>query len=183
MVLVRVEIRVGNIMSELLSDPCESLRLITVVGIKSSPVTLSIINIIIALVICFCPFESPCMAFMPLGVHAFPMPRMLLVKFMAIWFLVSLSVLPIRKSIIGLSHLESFLSKPVASKIFKSPSQIEYMLHNFKHRAIAFSLPVWMVMKASSGERISINASPMTSIEIHTIFMFFSLIPIYMLYK
>lgn len=82
------------------------------------------ISIVIALLIFPVLLSNPCIAFIALGVAAFPRPKMLLLMFMAICsFVVSSIPPPNKKSITGESSFANFLLSPVSSKIFKSPSQ------------------------------------------------------------
>ena len=90
----------------------------TVVGMSWMLVALSTMSIIIAVDAVVAPplsLSSPSIAFSPVGVQAFPRPRMFVDRFSAKYLFVSASVLPNSQSMTGSSSEAILFDSPVAS--------------------------------------------------------------------
>lgn len=135
----KLEIIIGNIISDEVELPAFSRKLIMVVGnnwIEQELIIKSIIpeNVIFPLL-----SSKSSIAFIPLGVDAFPSPSIFDDIFMAIYFWASLFFVLNKKLINGLSTFANLSDNPLLSNILIKPSQTLYIPNKFIHRETALS--------------------------------------------
>ncbi len=123
MVVQKVTINVGKIMSAGDCDPAVERSPITVVGSSWMEVAFTTTSIIMAKVALPEPSSSRCIALMPVGVEALPSPSMFAERFNAMIFWVSWSSILKIFFISGRNSFANFSPRPLASTISIIPSQ------------------------------------------------------------
>lgn len=138
-------------MFDALSLPAVILSPITVVGKICIEVDAKIISIIMGLFALPEPSSRRCMAFIPRGVAAPPMPRMLQEMFMQMSSLVVASKFPKIFFVAGERIFDSILLSPLSSITCKIPIHTAYIAHKLRQSLRVSSLALSIEGKMISG--------------------------------